>query len=326
MHSHVYRLLPSDHINDKILPKVAIIDTGCQLEHLEIEPFVRSGAIAAWKDFVLENDSITDLAGHGTHVTHLLLKSAPHVQVYLGRAIETSKAGQETPSRIAKVSPAQLILLRGRKAQRSSIDLCRPLNTLSISGALTLSQCPSHSTRPTLTSPKPSITLLAKRFALRSRINNSENKRNPIGPPVRDANVICVKSTDDQSNKSTFSPHGEEMDYNFAILGEMVQGAWPKHLNHNEPLKRVSGTSQATPVLAAIASTILHIARLKQFGPKFKREWQLKQARGMSRVLYDFMTKKRRPPEYNYVTPGDLFNSDPKSIKGKIEAALDSKY
>lgn len=154
--------------------------------------------------------------------------------------------------------------------------------------------------------------------------NNSENKRNPIGYPARDSNVICVNSTDDQGNKSTFSPHGVERDYNFAILGEMVQGAWPEHPHQNGHLKRASGTSQATPILAGIASIILHITRLKQFGPKFRMEWRLKEARGMSQVLYSQMTKKRRAPEYNYVTPGDFFCSDPKSIMSKIHDALNS--
>lgn len=103
MHDCIYRSLPSDHINETILPKIAIIDTGCQLEHSEIAPFVQSGTIAAYKDFVLKNDSIADLDGHGTHVTHLLLQSAPHVRVYLARAFETSRAVEETPSLVAKV-------------------------------------------------------------------------------------------------------------------------------------------------------------------------------------------------------------------------------
>ncbi len=61
--------------------------------------------------------------------------------------------------------------------------------------------------------------------------NNSGNKRVCTGYPAREDGVICVYSTDDQNNKSYFSPKGRERSYNFAILGENLEAAWPSHLN-----------------------------------------------------------------------------------------------
>lgn len=97
---------------------------------------------------------------------------------------------------------------------------------------------------------------------------------------------------------------------NFAILGENLQAAWPTLLNQGGGnLKRVTGTSQATPILAGIAATILHISRLKQYGPvKKETEEKLKQARYMERVLYECMTDKCPAPGYNYIKPSKLFD------------------
>jgi subtilisin family serine protease len=153
--------------------------------------------------------------------------------------------------------------------------------------------------------------------------NNRAGRRNPIGYPAREVNVICVNSTDDQGNKSTFSPEGVERDYNFAILGENLEAAWQPTPNNGQNLKRVTGTSQATPLVAGIAAIILHVTRMKQFG-RFEMERLLKQARGMSKVLYECMTKKQGAPRYNYITPGDLLNSKLSSIRVKIETALEN--
>lgn len=178
--------------------------------------------------------------------------------------------------------------------------------------------------------------------------NNSADKPHPRGYPARESDVICVHSTDDQGNQSKFSPAGMERSFNFAILGENLNAAWPldcataapisaelkEHLvgsvggtsPSNQGTRRMSGTSQATPLLAGIASTILHITRLKPFGRFDAKEAKLKHARGMQRVLYQCMACEETAPKYNHVRPGALFGMERKDILKEIESALRKAY
>ena len=152
--------------------------------------------------------------------------------------------------------------------------------------------------------------------------NNRAERKNAIGYPARDDNVICVNSTKSSGIRSDFSPAPDESSHNFAILGECLEAAWPPELNDGQSLKTVDGTSQATPLLVGIAATILHLTRVKALG-KFDKDYEcrIKQRRGMSIVLRRCMSKKG--VEYNHITPGDLFFSEPKQILGDIRSALD---
>jgi hypothetical protein len=106
MLSNIYRpsLNTSSKTEELNYPKVAIIDTGIDLEHPMLQPFVKSGHIAGWHDFVLGNKSNEDLDGHGTHVSHLLLKTAPYVRLYHARAFRYSDADADTARLVAEVS------------------------------------------------------------------------------------------------------------------------------------------------------------------------------------------------------------------------------
>ncbi len=80
------------------LPKVAIIDTGCQLEHKLIKGHVLSETIAGWEDFVEpgRNDdakSFEDLVGHGTHVTDLFLKTHAERTIISGTGLQDGRGG-----------------------------------------------------------------------------------------------------------------------------------------------------------------------------------------------------------------------------------------
>ncbi|KIW24548.1 uncharacterized protein PV07_10257 [Cladophialophora immunda] len=303
MLGNIYRdsLLTSSKTEELKYPKVAIIDTGIYLGHPELQPFVNSGHIAGWHDFVLGNESNEDLDGHGTHVSHLLLKTAPYLRLYHARAFRHSDADADTATLVAR-------------AIRHAVDKWN-VDIISMSFAF------EELDVGILNAIHHAVDCGVLLFAAAS--NNRAERRNPIGYPAREENVICVNSTDDQGNKSTFSPEGVERDYNFAVLGENLEAAWPPTQNNGQNLKRVTGTSQATPLVAGIAAIILHVTRMKQFG-KFDMETLLKQARGMRKVLYECMTKKQGAPRYNYITPGDLFNSKLSSIRVKIESALEN--
>lgn len=92
--------------------------------------------------------------------------------------------------------------------------------------------------------------------------------------PAREANVICVHSTDARGNRSPFSPTAVPQDVNLATVGEGVISAWPMHLCSSDERGEAdegedgmystvkSGTSYATPIMVGIAAFLLLYARL----------------------------------------------------------------
>jgi len=55
-------------------------------------------------DFVTNQEkSIVDETGHGTHCTHILLKTAPYAEVYVGRVFRKNEADDDTALKVAKV-------------------------------------------------------------------------------------------------------------------------------------------------------------------------------------------------------------------------------
>jgi hypothetical protein len=83
-------------VNPKTMVKVAIIDTGIDLEHPVLRPFHAKHQIGLCWDFVRGTAQITDSTGHGTHCAHLLLKTAPNAIIFVARVFEEAKAVEAT--------------------------------------------------------------------------------------------------------------------------------------------------------------------------------------------------------------------------------------
>jgi Subtilase family len=86
------------------LVKIAALDTGIDLNHPCFETFIQSGQLDCGLDLINEGEPIIDLDGHGTHVCHLLFKTAPYAKVYPIRVFKNRTADKHTPSLIKKVS------------------------------------------------------------------------------------------------------------------------------------------------------------------------------------------------------------------------------
>jgi subtilisin family serine protease len=84
--------------------RIAVLDTGCDITHPELQRYIDAGQLPDWKDFIVERESITDEIGHGTHVTHLLFKTAPFAKIFPARVFKTTNADERTPSLVAQVS------------------------------------------------------------------------------------------------------------------------------------------------------------------------------------------------------------------------------
>jgi subtilisin family serine protease len=83
--------------------KIAVLDTGLDITHPEISREILEGRIK-FHDFVEDSTSIKDLDGHGTHCTSLVAKFAPNSEIYVGRVFKISKAVEDSPVILAKVS------------------------------------------------------------------------------------------------------------------------------------------------------------------------------------------------------------------------------
>jgi len=89
----------------KRLVKVAILDTGVDLNHPVFSEHLESGQMHAGLDLIDGSQRITDTDGHGTHVCHTLLMTAPHARVFPIRVFKGREADESSPLRVAEVIP-----------------------------------------------------------------------------------------------------------------------------------------------------------------------------------------------------------------------------
>jgi len=90
-----------------MLVKVAILDTGIDLNHPVFKDFIARDQIGGFYDFINESSIPVDDNGHGTHVSHLLLKTAPYSRIYVARVFEDTEADDGTALLVAKVRPGR---------------------------------------------------------------------------------------------------------------------------------------------------------------------------------------------------------------------------
>ena len=72
--------------------RVAIIDTGLDRSHPLIVPHLPR--ISECKSFLPNHEGTEDEHGHGTYITHILLKTAPRAHVFVARAFQDGREGE----------------------------------------------------------------------------------------------------------------------------------------------------------------------------------------------------------------------------------------
>lgn len=86
---------------------------------------------------------------------------------------------------------------------------------------------------------------------------SNDASNTPRAYPASHDRVICVHSADGLGNRSKFNPTAVEGTDNFCVVGEDIEAAWPSGQTQYQGVRRMSGTSFATPVGVAVAAFML---------------------------------------------------------------------
>lgn len=325
--------------------KIAVLDTGIDWS----DSYIRGAKdrIMEWKNWAddrQEQDSqqrVHDDAGHGTHVTALLLKTAPEAKIYVSRVADQNGA-TISAERIAEVSLLVLSSLNFRLVRLEyRLQLVEPstlfpfptLTFLSISYStmLTTPQAIEHTVkvwevdiitmsfgfRKPITIIDKAIKYAFSRDVIMFAATSNDGGNEDVAFPASSYGIVIgVNSTDTWGGKSNFTPNILPLSENFSTLGEAVESSWPKHLKQGQRQYR-SGTSYATPIAAGTAANALFYVRMK-----IENEEKVKEAatcRGMKKLL---LSMAAPIGGYSYVRPWVLWRKDDEDILAQIRTAL----
>lgn len=210
--------------------KIAIIDTGCDLDHPDIKNNILEG-----KNFISKGDPIDD-NGHGTHVSGTIVAEnngvgmvgvAPKAKIIPVKALSGDGRGNNTI--IAKA----IVWSADRSCNFISMSLGSPIESKEIIDAINYA--------------------VKKKCVIFCAAGNS-GEGSPIMYPAKYDNVIAIGSVDINLKRSVFTCKGQELD--FLSPGEKIFSCVP---DNNYAI--MSGTSMATPFAVGCAALALSYAR-----------------------------------------------------------------
>ncbi|KAL8902272.1 MAG: hypothetical protein Q9207_004808 [Kuettlingeria erythrocarpa] len=279
--------------------KIAILDTGIDLSHPDFDSSAgslgavdvqqlgpRRDRVKECKSFVGEGAGDRDNVGHGTHCAALLLELSPNADIYVARVCEegTENMNPEVVAQAIRHAADQW------KVAIITMSFGWPEKHAVVADAI------DHATRG-------NVLICA------AASNDGANAG--VAFPANFPPVICIHSTNEHGKPSKFTPAPLPFAPNFAVLGENVEAAWPgRAKGHSQ-----SGTSTATPILAAVMALILEFVDQKP--RKTAEEKRLRDHRVMTKVL-DAMSDQVEG--YRYVRPWKLMSS--KVERGRVESRI----
>lgn len=214
--------------------KIAVLDTGCDLDHPDL-----AGAVAATRDFTASRYGAADVHGHGTHCASVIgaradgrgiRGGAPACQLLIGKVLGDSGVGSDQAVaagiRWAADQGAHVISLSLGSAQASA-QIHRAIQSAAERGAFVISAA------------------------------GNDGRIDSVNFPGRWPETIAVAAVDQQGRVAAYSSRGPEVD--IAAPGSNILGAAP-----GGGYVRMSGTSMATPLVAAVVA--LAVARHAELG------------------------------------------------------------
>ncbi|CAH0058630.1 unnamed protein product [Clonostachys solani] len=257
------------------------------------------------KSFV--QDQVKDKTGHGTHVACLLLEFAPDADIYIGKISTTMEFADHEPVKKAIEWATEVV----------AADIV----TMSF-GTTT----PSRMVEEAISTAQSRRTFQGHAPVFFASASNHGLRRPKRTFPGSDPNVICGFALDGNGgDNSSLNPEYEEGKDHFGTLGVGISVMW-EHQEGKEETRLTSGTSYATPVLAAIAAnymTWLDMNAGKLGEPLYMAA---REKRGIETVFRDLMSrKKRKADEISFISPWKFFQFMHLETKGSIlDPILDS--
>ncbi|KAL9005235.1 MAG: hypothetical protein Q9188_001995 [Gyalolechia gomerana] len=286
--------------------KIAILDSGIDLNHPHFgkipenlgavdqqQQAPRRHRVKECKSFVREAAADCDSGGHGTHCAALLLDLSPNANIYAARVYEEGTKSID-PEVVAK---AIMYAADQWKVAIITMSFGWPQRHRAVEDAI------DHANR--------------RRILICAAASN-DGANDGVAFPANFSPVICVNSTNEQGKPSSFTPIPQPLVPNFAVPGENVQAAWPGLENG----KSQSGTSTATPILAAVMALVLEFVDQKP--RKTPDEERLRDHRVMTKVL---IAMSDEVEGYRYVRPWKLMggsNVDRGRVESRIQDAIGS--
>lgn len=147
--------------------------------------------------------------------------------------------------------------------------------------------------------------------------NNGANDK--VAFPANYEPVICVHSAIDMGRPSKFTPSPLDSSPNFAVLGENIRAAWPGLKDGRSR----SGTSTATPILAAVIALIIEFVDQKPC--KTSHDKRVRTPGGITALLRAMSKVERR---YHIVQPWTLLTAEVsrKRVESRIQDAMERKF
>ncbi|KAM5385425.1 hypothetical protein ACJZ2D_001066 [Fusarium nematophilum] len=217
--------------------KIALLDSGilCAMTNFQGEDL---NPIKGHEHYVGPDIKKPDTCGHGTHLACLLLQYAPDADLYIAKVTSDLRFNDMNP-----VAKAIQWAVEDVKADIITMSFGSDVPSNAILTAIEESQ----KTRPDR-KHKPIL------FA--SAANHGLNKKTPSFP-ASDSRVICTFILDGAgADNSGMNPPTSANYGNFGTLGVDIETRWDNKAGETVT-RYTSGTSYATPVLAAIAANYL---------------------------------------------------------------------
>jgi len=265
---------------DKRRVRIAILDTGIDMNHPEID--ARKERI---KGFLcqmegLESKANEDTSGHGTSTALLLMQVAPEADIYVARVFRGTK--DVVPDQVA---PAIEHAVNSWEVDIISMSFGFPSRLAKMDDALRLAA-------------NKNVLLFA------AASNDGANEDITRAWPARDdSKVFCIHATDFKGSPWRGNPPSEIATFNFATLGENI-------LTTGKQGKMVgkTGTSMATPIAAATAALLIDFARVPRMkGKKIQHAEHVASFLGMRALLLASSTKVNEA-NFRYIKPWHLFS------------------
>lgn len=311
--------MPLSKTNDKI--RIAILDTGIDLGHPYFDEPSRKGStksrreiVEECKSFLPEKKGDEDAHGHGTHAASLLLRLAPNARIYVARVIDDDGKISD-PDAVAEVCTYSLGLSTSRELIWEAIDHASDpdkwgVHIISMSlGFKNIPESVEHATRD--------ATMTRKVLIFAAASNNGPTDDYSVTYPARAMMVFPVFAASTQGELQKFNTSHEHKK-GLSTLGVNVTGPWTRHGTRKKaPTSCRSGTSIATPIMAASAALALQYIRQK---PLLKIEGlnRLEGFDGMHELLSLMIPLHARETPY-FIKPGVWLRSKEYAHKKVVE-------